>query len=108
MENKKEYRYTYRIGKSVSCYLFSMIWAHNRSDSVKIGFSVSKKVGNSVQRNRAKRRLRECITPFLPIIKKGSNLIFIARPEVLTVPFADMQKQMQNVIRKAGLFEDIK
>ena len=40
-------------------------------------------------------------------IKKGSNLIFVAKPDVLTVPFSEMQKQMQNVIRKAGLFEDI-
>ena len=58
------------------------------------------------QRNRAKRRLRACITPMLPSLKKGRNLIFIARRDVLTIPFAEMQKQMEDVIRRAGLWEN--
>lgn len=106
LKRHKEFRYTYRVGKSVGAHLFSLVWARNRTDTVKIGFSVSKKIGNSVQRNRAKRRLRACITPMLPSLKKGRNLIFIARRDVLTIPFAEMQKQMEDVIRRAGLWEN--
>lgn len=106
LKRHKEFRYTYRVGKSVGSHLFSLIWARNRTDSVKVGFSVSKKVGNSVQRNRVKRRLRACITPMLGSIRPGSNLIFVARREVLDVPFADMQAQMSGILKRAGLWEN--
>ena len=105
LKRHKEFRYTYRVGRSVGSHLFSLIWAKSRSDSVKVGFSVSKKVGNSVKRNRAKRRLRACIMPMLDSLRKGTNLIFIARKEVLDVPFAEMQRQMHDVISRAGLWE---
>lgn len=104
LKRHKEFRYTYRVGRSVGTRLFSLVWAKNRSDSVKVGFSVSKKIGNAVLRNRAKRRLRACITPMLGSIRKGTNLIFIARHDVLDVPFPEMQKQMEDVIRRAGLW----
>lgn len=105
LKRHKDFRYTYRTGKSVSSRLFSLIWARNRLDTVHIGFSVSKKIGNSVQRNRAKRRLRACITPILQDVRKGTNLIVVARPEVLTVPFTEMQKQMSDLLIRAKLVE---
>ena len=105
LKRHKDFRYTYRTGKSVSSRLFSLIWARNRLDTVHIGFSVSKKIGNSVQRNRVKRRLRACITPMLPIIRRGMNLIIVARPEVLTVAFVEMQKQMYDLLQRSKLVE---
>ena len=105
LKRHKEFRYTYRVGKSVGARLFSLVWAKNRTDSVKVGFSVSKKVGNSVMRNRAKRRLRACITPMLDSIRTGTNLVFIARREVIDVPFDEMQRQMSDVLKRAGLVE---
>jgi len=106
LKRHKEFRYTYRVGKSVGSRLFSLIWAKNRTDNVKVGFSVSKKVGNSVQRNRAKRRLRACITPMLASIRPGTNIIFVARHDVLDVPFTDMQSQMIAIFKRSGLWTD--
>ena len=106
LKRHKEFRYTYRVGRSVGSQLFSLIWAKNRTDSVKIGFSVSKRVGNSVQRNRAKRRLRACITPMLGELRRGTNLIFVARRDVLTVPFPKMQQQMRDVLHRAALLSE--
>lgn len=108
LKRHKDFHYTYRTGKSISSHLFSLVWARNRLDTVHVGFSVSKKIGNSVQRNRAKRRLRACITPMLTYIRKGTNLIVVARPEVLTVPFADMQIQMTDLLKRAKLIGEIK
>jgi hypothetical protein len=39
-------------------------------------------------------------------IRPGSNLIFVARREVLDVPFADMQAQMSGILKRAGLWEN--
>ena len=105
LKRHKEFRYTYRAGKAVSCRLFTLVYVSNRHRQLQVGFSVSKKVGNSVCRNRAKRRLRACITPMLGTLKTGYNLIFIAREEVLGCPFDQMQSEMQRLLQRANVWE---
>ena len=83
-----------------------MVTARNRKGKVQVGFSVSKKIGNSVQRNRAKRRLKACFSPLLPHVKSGYNLIFIARSASLTAPFLSMQKSMVAALQRAGVYEE--
>ncbi len=83
-----------------------MVTARNRKGKVQVGFSVSKKIGNSVMRNRSKRRLKACFSPLLPRVKAGYNLIFIARSSSLTAPFLSMQKSMVAALQRAGVYED--
>ena len=90
LKRHKEFRYTYRAGRRVNAGSFALVTARNRSGKVQVGFSVSKKVGNSVERNRCKRRLKAAYTPFLPLTQPGRNLIFIARREALFLPFDRM------------------
>lgn len=104
LKRHKEFRYTYRAGRSTGARLFTLVVAKNREQAVRVGFSVSKRVGNSVQRNRAKRRLRACLTPMLPKLRKGVNVIFIARRDVLTEPFSSMQEQMRDILQRAGVW----
>jgi ribonuclease P protein component len=59
------------------------------------GVVASKKVGNAVCRNKAKRRLREIIRAHLPIgAQPGYVYVFIARHEILTYPFDDLPKDL--------------
>lgn len=50
-----------------------------KGKGLQVGFSVSKKVGNAVTRNKVKRRLRECFRPHLGDVKNGLYVI-VARP----------------------------
>ncbi|EYD73430.1 Ribonuclease P protein component [Limimaricola hongkongensis DSM 17492] len=53
------------------------------SDAVRVGFTCSKKVGNAVARNRAKRRLREVARKVLPERgRAGWDYVLIGRAEV--------------------------
>ena len=70
---------------------------------VHVGFSISKKLGNSVVRNRVKRRLRESFGPMIPDVKTGYNLIFIAREPVVNAPFTAIQRSMRDLLRRADL-----
>ena len=55
---------------------------------VRVGFTASKKVGNAVFRNRAKRRLRAIAAEILPEIgKPGTDYVFIARTETIDRPY---------------------
>lgn len=105
LRRKKEFRYTYRAGKSCGGRLLSMVYAKNRGAPPKIGFSVSKKIGNSVVRNRVKRRLREAMTPLIPSIRSGVNIIFIARDAVVEAPFLSIRESMLSQLDRAGLIK---
>lgn len=118
LKKNRDFQFTYRMGKSVGCRLCTLIYVRDRRKprrsrreqdkpvpAVRIGFSVSKKLGNSVQRNRAKRRLREAFSPLIPHIKPGHNLIVIARPAVLDEPFWDMCHTLKQLLKKADLVQ---
>lgn len=107
LKRNKEFRYTYRRGRSVGSKSLVLIYAKARpDDGVKIGFSVSKKLGGAVVRNRIKRRMREAVTPLIPEIKKGFKLIFIARSAAVEEPFISLCADMRYVLKKAKFLAD--
>ena len=80
-----------------------MIYNKSKTGMVKVGFSVSKRIGNSVTRNRIERRLREAFRPFIPDITPGYDIIFIARDAVKEADFGHISATMQNMLTKSGL-----
>ncbi|AKS44895.1 ribonuclease P protein component [Octadecabacter temperatus] len=77
----------------------------NRDDddpAVRIGFTCSKKVGNAVARNRAKRRLREIARLDLPALAKaGHDYVLIGKKEVTaTREFEAMRADFAKAIGK--------
>lgn len=103
LKRNKEFRYAYRTGRSAGCKSMVLIYAKGRADEVKIGFSVSKKLGNAVVRNRIKRRLREAVTPLIPNIKTGCKLIIIAKLPIKTEKLPAIESSMRYMIKKANL-----
>ena len=93
----RQFSYVYRRGKKASCKELSLLYVRNNQK--RVGFSVSKKVGVAVVRNRTKRRLRECVRPQLAQMRNGLY-VFVARPSIAERPFADVQKQVLQLLRK--------
>lgn len=61
----------------------------------RVGFTVTKKHGNAVERNRMRRRLKEAVRQAAGFaMKNGHDYVIVARREVLTAPFADMTAQL--------------
>ncbi len=65
-----------------------------------------KKLGGAVERNRAKRLLREAFRLQLPYIKRGWDLVWIARPSLKGVEFGRVQAAVTECIKRAHLYED--
>ncbi len=71
------------------------------SGSLRVGFTCSKKVGNAVARNRAKRRLRAAAAAVLPLhATPGYDYVLIGRQETLRRPFALLLQDLQTALKR--------
>ena len=70
--------------------------------AIRVGFTCSKKVGNSVARNRAKRRLREIARAVVPVDgQPGWDYVLIGRADATaTHPFDAMKADLARALRK--------
>ncbi|MDR3439208.1 ribonuclease P protein component [Telmatospirillum sp.] len=70
---------------------------------LRVGFTCSKKVGNSVARNRARRRLRAVAAEILPVHgTPGYDYVLIGRQETLRRPFALLLQDLQTALKRVG------
>ena len=97
MGANRQFNYVYRRGKKASCKELSLLYVKNNQK--RVGFSVSKKVGVAVVRNRTKRRLRECVRPLLPQMRSGLY-VFVARPSAAQCSFQELDARVKQLLRK--------
>jgi ribonuclease P protein component len=90
-----------RKGKSYAHPFVVLVVQTSEIPKVRVGVTAGRSVGGAVQRNRAKRLLREAIRPLLSEILPGKDLVLIARPALLSKSLQDIRQVLTSLLHRA-------
>jgi ribonuclease P protein component len=76
------------------------------SAAPRVGFTVSKRVGNAVTRNRARRRLREAALRVFPAHATPADYVLVGRTETVSRKFADIITDLETALHLLGAWKD--
>lgn len=115
LRRRQDFTAAYREGRATSGDLLVLRSRPNQLGHNRYGFSVSKRVGTAVVRNRVKRRLRAAVTALLvPAVAaddgmaatQGWDLIVIARAPAATVDYDELVRALARLLRRARILPD--
>lgn len=93
-----------QTGKSYAHPLVVLVVQANEvSTQVRVGVSAGKTTGNAIQRNRAKRLLREAMRPLLASITTSWDMTLIARSALVNATLADTRIALIYLLRRAQI-----
>lgn len=104
MRRRGEFTVTMRRGTRAGSALLSvhlLVRADEAGAPPRVGFVVSKAVGNAVVRNQVRRRLRTVVREYLPSLQGGSLLVVRAHPRAASARQADLAAELGLVMGKA-------
>ncbi|MFG0275386.1 MAG: ribonuclease P protein component [Phycisphaerales bacterium] len=93
-----DYRAAYKQGKRKPRGPLLIFARPNGLDHARLGLSVPRRVGNAVERNRVKRRLREAFRLLMPSMPPGYDVVISVRPHA-PLPMAEYQGLLESAWR---------
>lgn len=101
LKRNKDFSYLYRKGIKLKGKYIS-IYKLRSSSEMKIGFSLSKKIGNAVVRNLYRRRLQEIFREEIGNLAP-SKYVVVAFPNIKESSFKDLKEDVLNLIEKMSI-----
>ena len=108
LKTNSDFRRAYARGKSYTNPALVMYVRKNRAGSCRIGITASKKIGNAVQRNRARRVIREAFRQIKLPLKSGFDIVFVARTKTVYKKSTEIYDIMLPMLMNAGVIENEK
>jgi len=99
-----QFRKVYKEGDKYYGNLFILYVLPNRTQEIRLGLTVTKKVGISVQRNRIKRVIREVIR-LSKGIAPGNDLVIIARKAAVDLKYSQAQRSLTYLLHRARILK---
>ncbi len=92
-----------RTGKSYAHPLLVLVAARSDAPLKRVAVTAGLRVGGAVQRNRARRRIREAARPLVAGMPAGWDLLLIARSGAVSAPYAELAGAVRALFQRAGV-----
>ena len=107
LRKSKDFAAVRREGKSWADRRLVLVARRTGGEHCRFGFSVSKRVGNAVVRNRVKRKLKEAArVELLTRVEPGWDFVVIARKDAADADYHRLNRSLQRLFRRAKLLTD--
>ena len=92
LRSNRDFKKVYKVGKAYYNRNFTIIVKKNKLLGSRVGFSITKKHGNAVKRNKLKRRLKEITRHNIDLINEGYDLIIIPKQNTKNLKYQELEK----------------
>ena len=103
LRKQSDFSRVYKQGKSRGSRFAVILYRRNGLKYTRTAFVASKKVGNSVQRNRSRRLMRAAYRAVEPNVKRGYDIIFVARAAINGCKEPEVERQLKKTLEGAGI-----
>lgn len=106
LRKRKHFNYIYKNGEAASTAFVKIVFLKTRFQPFKVGFSVSRKIGKSVIRNKVKRRMKEAFFELTQLVNKNYNYIVVAKQGIENLDYQKIKQELENGLRKARVIDE--
>ncbi|NLJ77515.1 MAG: ribonuclease P protein component [Peptococcaceae bacterium] len=100
LKKTREYRHVYNRGKFFADRYLVIYYLPNNLDYCRFGFTVSKKIGNAVVRNRVRRLLKEVCRLNSSVFTGGFDLVLVARRSIVDLKYKRVEECLLKLANK--------
>lgn len=105
LKENYDFRRVYNKGKSYVCPYFVVYFNPTRKKYSRLGITVSKKIGNAVKRNRAKRLITAAFGTVYPQINSSYDFVIVARTRILDVKSTVVSSNLSKILLSVGVID---
>lgn len=85
--------------------MFVLLYCTSKHKQTQVGFSVSKKYGHAVKRNRLRRQMKAAVSLLMPCVADSFNVVIIPRKQNEPYLFGEITDSFNKLFAKAGLLK---
>ena len=103
LRKSTDFKRVRRLGKSYAHPFVVLVKHPNQEGYSRCGVAAGRSIGNAVERNKAKRRIREIIRPRFTSILDGWDIVFLARNAINHASHIELKTALDELIIRADL-----
>ena len=100
-----EFKNIYKVGKNYWNRNLILYVKKNGLDETRVGYTITKKIGNAVIRNKIRRRMKEIYRLNFHNVKEGYDLVFIAKRSINDISYKELESSVIHIMSISKLLK---